>query len=220
MNKIILCLSFLLVSSVTAQSVEPDLQRFGENFQPFNLGEAQRKREETELIRQQRILIEEYRRTIELENQRRERELIGIQQSSQARERDAAVTIALLETRIRLLEAQARQSELEAQARQQELEIQRQSQPSRTTERDVVSKAAMSSPINIQMQQRVKNAQYESRQVLYAERVTYCMEERKISKRYCQSIASNELAVAFDGYIRAEPYRSRQTQYVEAKMAH
>jgi len=78
----------------------------------------------------------------------------------------------------------------------------------------------MSSPINNQMQQRVKNAQYESRQVLYAERVTYCMEERKISKRYCQSIASNELAVAFDGYIRAEPYRSRQTQYVEAKMAH
>ncbi len=115
MNKIILCLSFLLVSSVTAQSVEPDFQRFGENSHLFNLGEAQRKREETELIRQQRILIEEYRRTIELENQRRERELIGLQQSSQARERDAAVTIALLETRIRLLEAQARQQELEIQ---------------------------------------------------------------------------------------------------------
>ena len=153
MNKIILCLSFLLVSSVAAQSAGSDLQRFGENFEPFNLGEALRKREERELIRQQRLLTEEYRRTIELENQRRERELARLQQLSQ-------------------------------------------------------------------VPKGVQDALNESWQAMHAERVTYCMEERAISEMYCRSIASNELAIAFDGYIRAEPYRSRQTQYVEAKMAH
>jgi len=116
---------------------------------------------------------------------------------------------------------QARMQEFERgrKAQQLELERQRQAQTSRTTGRNVTSEAAMSSPINVQMQQRVKNAQDASRLAMHAERVTKCMDERGISERVCLSIASNELAVAFDGYIRAEPYRSRQVQYVEASQA-
>lgn len=105
-----------------------------------------------------------------------------------------------LRAQTRLLETHTRQLELEIQARQLELDRQRQSQPP-------------TSPTF------GKDAADEYRRVLLDMRVVSCIEERAISERYCLSIASNELAVGLDGYIRAEPYRSRQMQYVEARMA-